>query len=151
MVSDEINDVITNGMGHIGCVSSSLKPYHADTLANCFDKKKNEVICFLNEISCKTFLNHVSIGARVSLFVGVPSHEAYNIKGSISTLRNVAKDEKSACDRLRKKVYDFYAELGIPEHLADRYWLKEPDIAVVFVVDKIFVQTPGPDAGKQVW
>ena len=40
MISDKINDVITNGMGHIGCVSSTLKPYHADTLANLFDKQK---------------------------------------------------------------------------------------------------------------
>ena len=58
---------------------------------------------------------------------------------------------KPGFDRLRKEVYGFYAELGIPEHLADRYWLKEPDIAVRFAVDKIFVQTPGPDAGKQVY
>ena len=150
MISNKINDVITNGMGHIGCVSSSLKPYHADTLANLFDKQKNEITCCLNEVSCKPFLNHVSNGSRVSLFVAVPSHEAYNIKGSIVTLRNVTEDEKSACDLLREKVYGFYEELGIPEHLADRYWLKEPDIAVVFAVEKIFVQTPGPDAGKQV-
>ena len=80
----------------------------------------------------------------------MPSHEAYNIKGSISALREINEDEKGACDRLRKEVYGFYAELGIPEHLANRYWLKEPDIAVVFALDKIFVQTPGPDAGKQV-
>ena len=151
MISDKINEVITNGMGHIGCVSSSLKPYHADTLANLFNEKKNEITCCLNKISCEAFLKHVSNGSRVSLFVGVPSHEAYNIKGSISAFRNVTKDEKSACDRLRKEVYGFYAELGIPEHLADRYWLKEPDIAVRFAVDKIFVQTPGPDAGKQVY
>ena len=150
MISDRINDVITNGMGHIGCVSSSLKPYHADTLANYFNEKKNEVICCLNKVSSESFLGHVSNGSRVSLFVGVPSHEAYNIKGSISALRNVTVDEKIACDRLRKKVYGFFAELGIPEHLADRYWLKDPDIAVVFAIDKIFVQTPGPDAGKQV-
>lgn len=150
MISDKINDVITNGMGHIGCVSSSLKPYHADTLASRSDQKKNEITCCLNDVSCKPFLNHVSNGSRVSLFVAVPSHEAYNIKGSILAVRNVTEDEKSACDRLRKIVYGFYAELGIPEHLADRYWLKEPDIAVVFAVDKIFVQTPGPDAGKQV-
>ena len=151
MISDNINDVITNGVGHIGCVSSSLKPYHADTLANLFNEKKNEITCCLNKISCEAFLKHVSNGSRVSLFVGVPSHEAYNIKGSISAFRNVTKDEKSACDRLRKEVYGFYAELGIPERLADRYWLKEPDIAVRFEVDKIFVQTPGPDAGKQVY
>ena len=150
MISDKINDVITNGMGHIGCVSSSLKPYHADTLANIFDQQKNEITCCLNEVSCGPFLNHVSNGSRVSLFVAVPSHEAYNIKGSVLTLRNVTEDEKSACDLLREKVYGFYEELGIPEHLANRYWLKESNIAVVFAVDKIFVQTPGPDAGKQV-
>jgi hypothetical protein len=47
-------------------------------------------------------------------------------------------------------MYDFYDELGIPKNLADRYWLKPIDVAVVFSVDKVFVQTPGPDAGKEI-
>ncbi len=33
---------------------------------------------------------------------------------------------------------------------AEKYWLKPANLAVVFSVDKVFVQTPGPDAGKQI-
>ena len=53
-------------------------------------------------------------------------------------------------DDLRKQMYSLYGELGIPENLAEKYWLKPANLAVVFSVDKVFVQTPGPDAGKQI-
>ena len=47
-------------------------------------------------------------------------------------------------------MYSLYGELGIPENLAEKYWLKPANLAVVFSVDKVFIQTPGPDAGKQI-
>ena len=96
------------------------------------------------------FLEQLEIGSRVSLFAAVISHEAYNLKGAVTELRDVNDYESQVCDALREKMYGFYGELGIPKNLADRYWLKPIDIAVVFSVDKVFVQTPGPDAGKEI-
>lgn len=150
MISDNVYNVLTNGIGHIGCTSSSLKPFHADPLGICCDQAKNIIVCCLNKKTNKPFLEHVEIGSRVSLFAAVISHEAYNLKGAVIELRDVNDYESQVCDDLREKMYGFYGELGIPKHLADRYWLKPIDIAVVFSVDKVFVQTPGPDAGKEI-
>ena len=86
----------------------------------------------------------------MSVFLGVISHEAYNLKGAVTELRDVNEYESQVCDDLRKKMYSFYDELGIPKNLADRYWLKPIDLSLVFSVDKVFVQTPGPDAGKEI-
>lgn len=150
MISDNVYNVLTNGIGHIGCTSSSLKPFHADPLGICCDQAKNIIVCCLNKKTNKPFLEHVEIGSRVSLFAAVISHEAYNLKGAVIELRDVNDYESQVCDDLREKMYGFYGELGIPKNLADRYWLKPIDIAVVFSVDKVFVQTPGPDAGKEI-
>ena len=150
MISDQVYNVLTNGVGHIGCASSSFKPFHADALGICCDQDTNTIVCCLNKETNKLFLENLEIGSRVSLFVGVISHEAYNLKGAVTDLRVVNDDESQVCDDLRKKMYGFYGELGIPKNLADRYWLKPIDIAVVFSVDKVFVQTPGPDAGKEI-
>ena len=150
MISDQVYNVLTNGVGHIGCASSSLKPFHADALGICCDQTRGTIVCCLNKETNKLFIENLEIGSRVSLFVGVISHEAYNLKGAVTDLRDVTNDEIQVCDDLRNKMYSFYDELGIPKNLADRYWLKPTDLAVVFSVDKVFVQTPGPDAGKEI-
>lgn len=150
MISDQVYNVLTTGVGHIGCASSSLKPFHADALGVCCDQATSSIVCCVNKETNKPFVKTLEIGSRVSLFVGVISHEAYNLKGDVTELRDVYDDERQACDDLRKQMYSLYGELGIPENLAEKYWLKPANLAVVFSVDKVFVQTPGPDAGKQI-
>ena len=150
MISDQVYNVLTTGVGHIGCASSSLRPFHADALGVCCDQAKSSIVCCLNKETNEPFVKTLEIGSRVSLFVGVISHEAYNVKGNVTDLRDVYDDERQACDGLRKQMYTLYGELGIPENLAEKYWLKPANLAVVFAVDKVFIQTPGPDAGKQI-
>ena len=150
MISDQVYNVLTTGVGHIGCASSSLRPFHADALGVCCDQATGSIVCCLNKETNKPFVQTLEIGSRVSLFVGVISHEAYNVKGDVTDLRDVYDDERQACNDLRKQMYSLYGELGIPENLAEKYWLKPTNLAVVFSVEKVFVQTPGPDAGKQI-
>ena len=38
----------------------------------------------------------------------------------------------------------------MPEEAAMEKYGKVPDIGITFKVDKVFVQTPGPDAGKLI-
>ena len=151
MIPENVFTVATTGVGHIGCVSSVLKPFHADALGIACDRKNEEVTCFLNKGSSVKFLENIDHKSRVSLFVGIISHEAYNLKGEITNLRQVTENDLLLCAEFKKGIYNLYGEMGIPESLADKYWNKLPEVAVVFEVDKIFVQTPGPDAGKQIF
>ena len=150
MIPSAVNEVIINGVGHIGCVSLNLKPFHADTLGIVCDPEFDEVICFINKSSSNAFLDHLVVGSRTSLFAAVISHESYNLKGQVTELRDVSADEMEVCDNLRKGMYALYSELGIPEELAARYWKRTADIAIAISVDTIFSQTPGPNAGKQL-
>ena len=150
MIPPAVNEVITTGVGHIGCVSSNLKPFHADTLGIVCDPEIDEVICLINKSSSKVFLDHLVVGSRTSLFAAVITHESYNLKGQVTELRDVSANEMTVCDNLREGMYALYSELGIPEELAARYWKRTPDIAIVISVDTIFSQTPGPNAGKQL-
>ena len=150
MIPSTVNEVITTGIGHIGCVSSDLKPFHADTLGIVCDPENDEVVCFINKSSSKAFLDHLVVGSRTSLFAAVITHESYNLKGKVTKLRGVSANDMAVCDKLRKGMYALYSELGIPEELAARYWKRTPDIAIVISVDTIFSQTPGPNAGNQL-
>ena len=104
MISDQVYNVLTNGIGHIGCTSSSLKPFHADPLGICCDQATNTVVCCLNKTTNKPFLEHLEIGSRVSLFAPVNSYEAYNLKGTVIELRDVNDDESQVRYDLRKKM-----------------------------------------------
>ena len=150
MITDQIQNILTTGIGHIGCASSSLKPFHSDVLGVICEQNSSEIACCLNKEYSEPFLNNLVVGSMVSLFVGAISHEAYNVKGRVTAIRDVQENEKKACDKLRNGIYEPFAALGITKELADRYWLKTPDVTVVFEMHKIFIQTPGPDAGKQV-
>ena len=107
MISDQVYNVLTNGIGHIGCTSSSLRPFHADPLGICCDQTTSTIVCCLNKKTNKLFLEHLEIGSRVSLFATVISHEAYNLKGAVTELRDVTDDEIQVCDALRKKCMVF--------------------------------------------
>ena len=118
MISDQVHNVLTTGIGHIGCASSSMRPFHADTLGICCDRQNSKIVCCLNKASSKQFIENLNLGSRVSVFVGIISHEAYNLKGNVIDLRDVNDDEIETCDELRKRIYGLYGELGIPENLA---------------------------------
>ena len=81
----------------------------------------------MNKETNKPFVKTLEIGSRVSLFVGVISHEAYNLKGNVTELRDVYDDERQACDDLRKQMYSLYGELGIPENLAEKYQISRQE------------------------
>tara|TARA_Y100001954_G_scaffold69559_1_gene76120 strand:- start:121 stop:573 length:453 start_codon:yes stop_codon:yes gene_type:complete len=150
MIPPQVNEVITTGVAHIGCVSSNLKPFHADTLGIVCDPESDKVVCCLNRDSSEAFLDHLVVGSRMSLFAAVITHESYNLKGHVTEIRDVNADELAACNKLMKEMFALYNEMGIPEELAARYWKRTPDLAISFLVDTIFSQTPGPDAGKQL-
>ena len=142
MINDKIHEVLTTGIGHIGCVSPTLRPFHADVLGVIYNRDSEELSCCINKESSKPFLDTLAVDSMVSLFVGAISHEAYNIKGHVTALRDVQETEKIACDNLRHGIYEPFAALGITKDLADRYWLKIPNVTVVFKVIKFLFKRP---------
>ena len=150
MIPDNVLEVLKNGIGHIGTVSDDLKPFHADLLGIKSDKSSSVITCFLNKKLAENFLSHIQNDCRLSLFVGVISHEAYNLKGAFLKFKDITDDDKEFCANFRENIYSLYDSMGIPKDLASKYWGHEIDIAMDFAVDTIFVQTPGPDAGNKL-
>ena len=40
--------------------------------------------------------------------------------------------------------------LGLPDELVEKAYNKSPDLSITFEVQKVFVQTPGPNAGNEI-
>ena len=150
MIPENVQNVLTTGVGHIGTVSQDNKPFHADLLGINSEKETGVVSCCLNKNASLKFLDHVEKTGRISLFVGVISHEAYNLKGRLETLGSTSSIEKEICKKFSVGILELYSQMGMDKNLANKFWGMEPDTALTFSVEKIFIQTPGPDAGKEM-
>jgi hypothetical protein len=80
-----------------------------------------------------------------------PSHETYQFKGRYLLHRSIEPEDIEAVDRTRARFVKSVHPLNdhVPEYLL-RAYIIPPDLAVEFDVHAIYLQTPGPGAGKRL-
>ena len=138
------------GFGHFGVASIDNKTRHVDTLGVRFNNTNSSLTCFVLKSECQEVINFLESAGRISFFVGMISHEAYNFKGQFIELKSLNDDDLEISKNYRKNIIDIITSIGVPEEGAIEKYGKIPDIGITFKVDKVFVQTPGPDAGKEI-
>jgi hypothetical protein len=80
----------------------------------------------------------------------VPSHETYQFKGVWAGSRPVNPADLAVYERYRGRFAERVSQmLGFPEERA-RAYVPQPSMALSFKVREIFLQTPGPDAGRRL-
>jgi len=81
-----------------------------------------------------------------------PAHETYQFKGRYVRHRPVDGEDIEVADRLRERflnsVIQFFGESAASPV---RAFSQRPSLAVEFLVDEIYVQTPGPGAGARLF
>jgi hypothetical protein len=90
---------------------------------------------------------------RVALAVGLLTHEAYQLKGVYVSSRPTDTRDYAVQEIYRSKVLSAFLQAGYPEQIAKPYilgFVYQPGVAITFRVDEIFLQTPGPEAGKKI-
>ena len=78
------------------------------------------------------------------------SHEAYNFKGQFEDFNLLSQSDLEVSENYRSNVINIITNIGMPREAAMEKYGIVPDIGITFKVDKVFVQTPGPDAGKLI-
>jgi hypothetical protein len=150
MIPEQTLEALTNGIGHLGSASADRKPTHTDTLSASVDQANDTVTCFtLSLMSGAVFENFQATG-RVSYFFGLPSHEAYQFKGQFLETRELTEDELAHSEQIRNSLQEMMVSMGIPPEAAALLFGTAPDLGITFKVEKIFKQTPGPEAGQEL-
>jgi hypothetical protein len=77
-------------------------------------------------------------------------HETYQFKGRVVALSPPDEEDRLAASRMRERFTKIIALLyGINEETCVAH-LRDPTVAVRFQVEEIFLQTPGPGAGRRI-
>lgn len=112
---------------------------------------RGTITCLVPEQFTPHLIQNLEENGRFALTVSeIPSHETYQFKGRLTTLREVQPSHVAVCDRHREQFTARVHELfGFPE-LNLRAYVPEPGRAFDLAVEEIFDQTPGPRAGKRI-
>lgn len=106
-----------------------------------------EVTVFLPQATSAQALANLRDNGRVAVcFSRAKDHRSMQIKGRLVELREADGRDRERMDRYRDELAQEWGFVGLPPAITYRMnvW---PAVAARFVVDAVFVQTPGPGAG----
>lgn len=112
---------------------------------------RKTITCLIPEAFASDLMSSLEDNGQFALTVcEVPSHETYQFKGDYVSSRPSNEDDVVDFERCRRQFAERVAQLfGFPVEACGAF-VPEPTIALTFQVREIFVQTPGPAAGRRL-
>ena len=151
MIPERTHEALKNcGIGHIGSANADLKTTHTETLGASLDNENNTVTCFVLSLLAEPILKNLREKGRVSFFFGLPSHEAYQFKGQFLETREITEEELANTEKVLSVTKDMFDSVGIPREAVERMFGTPPNLGITFRVERVFIQTPGPEAGQEI-
>ena len=107
--------------------------------------------CFVAESFSKHLISSLEDNGQFAVTIEeIGPHETYQFKGRYVSSHPCGEEDlalyRQVRDRFAKAVA---AKFGAPEELSSAFVI-EPNVAVTFEIDEIFLQTPGPGAGRRL-
>ena len=151
MIPERTHEALKNGgIGHIGSANADLKTTHTETFGASLDNENNTVTCFVLSLFAEPILKNLREKGRVSFFFGLPSHEAYQFKGQFLETREITEEELANTEKVLSVTKNMFDSVGIPREAVERMFGTLPNLGITFRVEKVFIQTPGPEAGQEI-
>ena len=136
-----------------GTRDAKLCPAHTLVIGAVVHADREHVTFFVPENRSGEILANLKDNARVALTVGLVTHEGYQLKGAYVSSRSTDAKDLAVQEIYRAKLYSTTLQGAYPEQIARPLTLGftyQPGVAITFRVEEVFLQTPGPDAGKKI-
>jgi hypothetical protein len=149
VISDDVFAFLTGGKSLvIGTCDADLVPECARAVALRCEADRKHVSVFLPEIVCGRTL--ANLRANGAIAVGVthpPDHRSLQLKGVLSKLAPATPDELGFVQGYLREFSSSLDLLGLPANIIERLNYR-PCVRAEFAVEAVFLQTPGPEAGR---
>ena len=136
-----------------GTRNERLHPAQAFVIGAVVHPDHETITFFIPESRSERILGDLNNNGRVALAVSLITHEAYQLKGVYLSSRPTDTKDRAVQEVYRSKVLSALLQAGYPEQIAKPLVLGcayQPGIAITFRAEEIFLQTPGPEAGKKM-
>ena len=141
-------NALSSGLGHLGVSLEHNHIRHIDTYGSIVNDTKTNITCLVRSSESSDVLNILKKSPKISYYVGMITHEAYNFKGEFQEVFSLDSDALNISENYRNNLIDVLSSLGLDKDAIENRYKVAPDLGVNFKVNKVFIQTPGPEAGK---
>lgn len=154
MIPDRIVEVLHGpAVMYAGTRNERLYPAQTYVIGAVVHPDHETITFFVPESRSERIVSDLKNNGKVALAFGLLTHEAYQLKGDYISSRPTDAKDWAVQETYRSKVLSALLQAGYPEQIAKPYVLGfayQPGIAITFRAEEIFLQTPGPEAGKKI-
>jgi hypothetical protein len=108
------------------------------------------VTIYLPEAASARTVDNLRDNHRIAVTFSRPlTHHSIQIKGTCTAIRPSGDDDRAVQERYRAAYFEQLHAIGLSRSMSGRFvWW--PSVAIEFDVEDVFVQTPGPAAGRRL-
>ncbi len=134
----------------IGTRGDGLMPAVCFARGIVVDAENDTVTVIIPDVESETTLENLARNGVIAFTAGDGiSHETYQFKGTCLDVAPSDAHQQVVGDVYTKKMVAHYRKKGVPDEYFGGYILT-PSTAIRFRVEAVFVQTPGPGAGREI-
>ncbi len=134
----------------IGTRNDGLMPAITYARGAVVDAENDAVTVIVPDAESETTLENLAHNGAIAVTAGDGiSHETYQFKGTCLDVGPSDEHQRAIVDVYTKKLIAHYRAKGVPDEYFGGYVLY-PSTAIRFRVEDVFVQTPGPGAGRKL-
>ena len=137
----------------IGTRDARLRPAHTFLAGAIVNPDRETITCFVLQSRAEKTMGNLEHNGTIAMSVGHPSHESYQLKGHYVSSRPTEAKDIAIQEIHRTKLLACMLQYGYLEQIAKPLILgfrHQPAVGIIFRVEEIFLQTPGPEAGKKL-
>jgi len=154
MIPDRVIEAIHGpAVMFVGTRNERLHPAQAFVVGAVVHPDHETITFFIPKSRSKRILSDLNNNGRVALAASLPTHEAYQLKGVYLSSRPTDAKDQAVQEVYRSKMLSALIQVGYPEQVVKPLVLGaayQPGMAITFRAEEIFLQTPGPEAGKKI-
>ena len=154
VIPDRVIEVLSGpSFVQMGTRDESLQPAHTYAVGAMVHEDRQTVTVLVPAARAARILPHLESNGRVALAMGLFSHEAYQLKGTYLGTRPANADDLARQEAYRRALLADALRAGYPEEIArplTQGFAHAQSLAITFRIEEVFLQTPGPDAGKRL-
>jgi hypothetical protein len=151
VIPEDIVEFLEGGVSIlVGTRDADSRPEVARAVGCSVSRDRSEVTIYLHEVWGAKALVNLQANREIAVGFSRPlDNFAIQIKGKCTQFVLAHDGDRSVVDRYHATYGEQLYMTGFPRSTTRRFifW---PAVAVTFGVRDIFVQTPGPDAGKRL-
>jgi predicted pyridoxine 5'-phosphate oxidase superfamily flavin-nucleotide-binding protein len=150
-IPEDLVDFLEGGVSIlVGTRDATLRPDASRAVGARVSGDRERITLFLSERTAARALSNLEDNARIAVGFSRPhDHFAIQLKGSVTERRPASDAERVVPERYLAAYVEQLYLVGLPRSITRRIvvW---PGVAVTVAVEDLFVQTPGPGAGKRL-